>query len=190
MPHVLTAIGLAFSSNVDNFSVAIAYGIMPRRIYFSYNLLIALVSGSGTWLSMVAGEWINNYMSAGFANGLGSAIMILIGLFNVVQAIGSEQNRFNEIDRTDDDLREGIRTREAFALAISLTVNNVGGGLGAGISHVNIILTTVLTMAFSIIAIISGYQIGSRTPLKISKFGLGIASGFLIMAVGVYEFFI
>jgi putative Mn2+ efflux pump MntP len=192
MNHVLSAIVLAFSSNIDNLSVAIAYGIMPRKIYFSHNLLIAVVSGSGTWISMSAGEWINNYMSEGFANILGSVIMILIGFFNVVQAIRSEQNRFkgNEKTSSENDLREGTHPREAFALAISLTFNNLGGGLGAGISHISIPLTTILTIGLSVVAIAAGYQIGKRASLNISKLGLGIASGLLIMAVGVYEYFV
>jgi len=190
MNHVLSSIVLAFSSNVDNLSVAIAYGIMPRKIYFHHNVLIAVISGSGTWLSMSAGEWVNDYMSESFANVIGSIIMILIGLFNVVQAIRAEQKRFKGDEKTVDDLREGTHTREAFALAISLTFNNLGGGLGAGISHISIPLTTALTIGLSILAIIAGYQIGSRASLKISKLGLGIASGLLIMAVGVYEFFI
>ncbi len=124
MNHILSATVLAFSSNVDNLSVAVAYGIMPRKIYFHHNLLIAVVTGSGTWLSMSAGEWVNNYMSEGFANTLGSVIMILIGLYNVVQAIRIERNRFKGNEKAENDLREGTHSREAFALAVSLTFNN------------------------------------------------------------------
>jgi len=192
MNHILSAVVLAFSSNIDNLGVGIAYGIASRRIYLGYNFLIAIVSGMGTLISMEAGEWANNYLSEEIANVLGAGIMILIGLYSIVQAIRREKYRSggDNIKTAPEDPQFGIRGREAVALAISLTFNNLGGGLGAGMSHISIPLTTILTMGLSVAAIIGGFQLGERTSLKISKLGLGISSGLLITAVGVYELFV
>jgi len=192
MNHLLSAVLLAISSNIDNLGVGIAYGLIPRRIHLSHNLLIATVSGSGTLISMSAGEWVNDYMSESFANILGSCIMILIGLYNIAQTLRREQNRFKDDDYKSSNNTSvfGTHRREAFALAISLTFNNLGGGLGAGISHVNIPLTTVLTVGLSIATIIGGYYLGKNASLKIPKLWLGLSSGLLIVAIGIYEFFV
>ncbi len=191
MTHIVSAIVLAFCSNLDNLGVGIAYGVRPRRIYLHHNFLIALVSGSGTYLSMSAGEWVNDYMSESFANIFGGSIMIGIGLYTIFQSVRREGNQFNETSvSSPNNLSEGTHNKEAFALAISLTFNNLGGGLGAGISHINIPLTTVLTIALSVLAILGGYQIGKNASLTIPKFWLGVSSGLLIMAVGIYEMFV
>jgi len=192
MNHLLSAGILAVCSNIDNLGVGIAYGIIPRRIHLRHNFLIAAVSGSGTLISMSAGEWVNDYMSESFANVFGSCIMITIGLYNIFQTLRSEQNRFNSdgSNPSTEVVPSSTHSREALGLAISLTFNNLGGGLGAGISHVSIPLTTTLTVGLSVAAIIGGYHLGKRASLKISNLWLGLASGTLIIAVGVYEFFV
>ena len=191
MNHLLSSILLALVSNIDNFGIGIAYGVIPKRIYIHHNLLIAIVSGAGTFASMSAGEWINNYMSESFANISGSCILIAIGLYNILQTFIKERNRLKEQDLESSGLEPqfGTSGREAFALAVSLTFNNLGGGLGAGISHLDIPITTLLTVGLSVVAIIAGLQLGKNASKFISKFGLGIASGLLIIVVGVYEIF-
>jgi len=191
MNHLLSSILLAIVSNIDNFGIGLAYGVIPKRIYIHHNLLIAIVSATGTLASMSAGEWINNYMSESFANILGSFILIAIGVYNILQTFRQEHNRLREGEEKPSDLEPqfGTSGREASALAISLTFNNLGGGLGAGISHLDIPLTALLTMVLSIVAIIAGLQLGKSASKFISKFGLGIASGLLIILVGVYEIF-
>jgi putative Mn2+ efflux pump MntP len=192
MNHILSAILLAFSSNIDNLGLGIAYGIVARRIFLSQNILIALVSGSGTFLSMAAGEWGNNFISEVAANDLGSGILVLIGIYNIVQAIFEERKRLKQPEFKSSlvDPPSVVSKREAFALAISLSFNNLGGGLGAGISHVSIPLTTLLTVIFSIVAIALGYRFGANATLKIPKLWLGIASGLIIFILGVYELFV
>jgi putative Mn2+ efflux pump MntP len=52
--HVLAVLVLATSSNFDNVGVGIAYGIRGTCIPFASNLIIAVISGTGTLLSMLA----------------------------------------------------------------------------------------------------------------------------------------
>ncbi|ORX22526.1 sporulation membrane protein YtaF, partial [Thermoanaerobacterium sp. PSU-2] len=56
--HVISSLLFSISANIDNFTVAIAYGIKKIRIGILSNLLIALVSGIGTFLSMFIGLFI------------------------------------------------------------------------------------------------------------------------------------
>jgi len=184
MSHTLSAILLAVSSNLDNLGVGVAYGVRGRHIRIVHNLLIALVSGGGTLLSMAGGEWINDYMSEEVADVLGASVMVLIGVLNTWHAITG--------DTATGDPGEGNGTswREGLALAVSLTFNNLGGGLGAGISHVSIPLTTLLTVVGSVAAIAGGQRLGRTALPMASRRTLAVASGLLIVAVGIYEYFV
>jgi putative Mn2+ efflux pump MntP len=185
MAHVLSAVLLAISSNVDNLAVGIAYGVQRRWIRLRHNLTIAIVSASGTLASMAAGEWVNDYMTEELANALGSAILILIGGHCVAQALRTPSCEAPRIAAGT-----ATRTREAGALATALTLNNLGAGLGAGVSHVDIAFTTVLTFGLSIAAIVSGYLLGSRTAIAISGRELGLIAGLLLVILGLYEYFV
>jgi putative Mn2+ efflux pump MntP len=192
MSHTLSAILLAASSNLDNLGVGLAYGVRARRIRWRHNLLIALVSASGTFLSMAGGEWVNDFMSEGFADVLGATIMVSIGLYTMVHALRGPGGSAERIASGPVQPGRASETsgREGLALAVSLTLNNLGGGLGAGISHVSIPLTTVLTLAGSATAIAGGYHLGRHASLATSTRSLGALSGLMIVAVGIYEFFV
>jgi putative Mn2+ efflux pump MntP len=185
LDHLLSAVLLAISANVDNLGVGVAYGVRGRSIGPAHNLLIALVSGGGTLLSMAAGEWVNDFMSEEFANVLGGAIMIAIGFYGVVHAVRRRNGASSQMGRG-----AAMSTGEAVALAVSLTFNNLGSGLGAGISHVGIALTAVLTTVASVAAIAGGYLLGRRTSFAISRRWVGVAAALLFITVGIYEIFV
>ena len=83
-----------------------------------------------------------------------------------------------------------MSAREAAVLAISLSANNVGTGVGAGISHVGIVPTAALTAVAGLAAICCGHRLGRRTWLPTSRRGLGVAAGLIFVLVGVYELFV
>jgi len=192
MNHFLSSVLLAVSSNIDNLGVAFAYGVLPRRIRPGHNLLIALVSASGTLASMATGEWVNDYMSEWVANAIGAGILIAIGLFNVVQTLRRIPAAPLALKGPSRAPAMATQTtaREGLALAVSLTLNNLGTGVGAGISHVSIPLTTLLTLAASLAAVDIGYRLGRRATPGLSQRGLGVASGLLIVGLGILELFV
>ena len=184
MQHLLSAVVLAVSANLDNLGVGVAYGLRGRGFRLAHVWLIALVSGAGTLASMAAGEWLNDFTTAECANLIGSAVLVAIGLQTIVHAVRSETTAAPRVER------ETTTAREAAVLAVSLSLNNLGSGLGAGISHVGIPVTTGLTIAGSIAAIVGGRRLGARAVPAISKRALGVTAGLLVTAVGVYELFV
>lgn len=184
MHHLLSAILLAVSSNLDNLGVGIAYGLRGRGFRLAHAWLIALVSGAGTLVSMAAGEWLNDFTTAECANLIGSVLLVTIGLQAITHAVGSEATGAPRVEP------ETTTLREAAVLAVSLSLNNLGSGLGAGISHVSIPATTGLTIACSVAAIFGGRRIGQRAGAAISKRTLGVTAGLLVTAVGIYELFV
>jgi putative sporulation protein YtaF len=93
-------------------------------------------------------------------------------------------------EKADTDRSGHIDFKESIAIAFSLTINNLGSGVGAGISGLNVIVTTALTFFFSFLAIMSGYILGDRRILKLTGAWAGVISGCSMMLLGIYEYFI
>lgn len=93
-------------------------------------------------------------------------------------------------EKADKDRSGHLDVKESISLAFGLTINNLGGGVGAGISGLNIVFTAVLTFVFSILAVVGGYFLGDRLTANMTSIWTGIISGLMIVGLGIYEYFI
>ncbi|KAM3100284.1 hypothetical protein ACKFKG_01350 [Phormidesmis sp. 146-35] len=91
MTHLLSSFLLSTSSNVDNFAVAVAYGVKKLKIGIFSNLLIAVVSALGTILSLSVGNVISRYLPGPVANVLGSSVLIVIGIIGIWDTLEREK---------------------------------------------------------------------------------------------------
>jgi putative sporulation protein YtaF len=91
--------------------------------------------------------------------------------------------------KADIDKSGFIDAKESIVLALSLTINNIGSGIGAGISRLNIPFVTVLTFSLSFFAITIGYYLGKNFSAKIPKTLAEFLSACLIILIGIYEYF-
>ena len=221
--HIFSSVIISVSSNVDSFAVAVAYGIKKVKISINANILIAIVSSLGTFLSMSVGKAISGYLSPSISNVLGSGVLIAIGLWGMCGTIWERQkNRKSKkknlqpsdileesyrsqklydqsylsyvsyIDnpqKADIDKSGVIDAKESIVLALSLTINNIGGGIGAGISGLSIPFVTALTFSLSLMAIILGYYLGKKFASKFPKILAELLSACLIILIGIYEYF-
>jgi putative sporulation protein YtaF len=206
MGHLLSSILLAISSNVDNFAIGVAYGVKRIRIGIFSNLIIALFSGLGTYCSMSVGAMIGRFLSVHLAKFLGSGALVLIGIWGIWDALQTEEQEkrkqkktsvnelsyttfIKEPERADLDKSRFIDVRESITLALALTINNIAGGVGAGLSGLNIPMTTFLSFILSILGIFLGYFLGEKFTSKMSGKCSGILSALLIICIGIYEYF-
>ncbi|MBD0385692.1 MAG: manganese efflux pump [Nostoc sp. C3-bin3] len=93
-------------------------------------------------------------------------------------------------EKADVDRSGYIDVQESIALAFGLTLNNLGSGLGGGISNLNVPITTFLVVIFSLLGISGGYFLSDRLMPKISGFWASILSASLVIITGVYEYFL
>ena len=220
--HLLSAFLLSISSNIDSFAVAIAYGVKQLRIGFFANLLIAIVSSLGTFVSMSIGQSISSYLPQNIANLLGSGVLVAIGSWGIWEALYKRSKRKSKLHRekfnidstvkhevssrssldeisyesfldnpekADKNKSGDIDVREAIALALGLTINNLGSGVGGGISGLNIPFTTSLTFFLAIAAVLVGYFLGEKFAARMAGIWPEIVSGVLIILIAVYEYF-
>ena len=200
---VLSSLLFALSSNLDNIVVGIAYGIKKIKIGFLSNLIIGFITSLGTLLSMYAGSYIAKLINPNLANKIGASIIILLGLYFVIQSIISmiKDKKFKELAlkdiddmvdyavKTDKDESGHIGIKEAFIVAFGLTLNNLGNGIAASITGVDIKLTVIFTFILSIAALLLGSLIGNNVIGKICGKYAPLVSGVLLMLLGAIEMF-
>ncbi len=211
--RLATILLLSLSSNLDNIGVGVSYGIRKINIPFTSNLLIASVTSCGTLLSVLLGQSIYLFISPEMAALLGGGIIIAAGIWVIFQekfmhrghepqeetrlvaATGLPRFGFRQIVSildnpiiADWDFSGHIDLREAIALSLGLTINNIPNGVGAGMLGLSPILLTISVFGFSILTIwigISGGLFGFHRLGKLT----GVISGLILIFVGVYEIF-
>ena len=190
---ILSSLLFAISANTDNFVVGLTYGIKRIKIGWLSNLLIALISLLGTVISMCAGKLIFNFIPEIASNFIGGIILILIGAWSVFNLFFSKKTSdgiLENPENADKDNSLNIDVKESVILALALTINNIGLGVGASITGLNIVLTSNFTFFLSLVMIEIGYVLGSRFFSKLFCKKATLISGLIIIALGVYEMLI
>ena len=156
---------------------------------------------------MCLGSFISKYVPTSICNYIGSLALILVGLYMLMDYYKKrhhhkEENSNEFINSLDyDEIIEfnktadingsrNIEVGEAITLALSLSVNNLALGIGASISGISIFLTTILTFIFSVITMIIGLKLGSKYLSKFFGEYSPLLSSIIIIAMGIFEFFI
>lgn len=205
--HLLSIILLSVSANLDNFTIGMAYGIKGVKIRLWDNLIIAIVSCIGTFLSMSAGKALTGFISPEAGNKIGSCILILMGLWVIASSFQKkgnkeekEKNRAEvscqeiQTEKVEDEEKEKnqekISWKEAVTLAVALTINNIGLGIAASITGLSPYLTSVYTFFISFLLIWLGQAIGRAYLAKLfGKYAVFVSGGIILM-LGMYDIFL
>src|SRR5271157_1363754 len=100
--HLLSILALATSSNFDNVGVGIVYGVRGTCISFTSNLIIALISGTGTLLSMLAGASLYRVLKPELATVVGGLILIGIGVWVIIQGTRRVRKAGSSVEQLQD----------------------------------------------------------------------------------------
>ncbi len=193
---------LCLAPNLDNMAIGLAYGTKNISVPFKSNLAIALFSGFATFISSLLGNMLTNNIPSYLGSIIGGSIVSIIGIFTIVSYVNDKINKIrnsnyicldslkavmNNPSIADKDYSGDISLKESILLGIALAVNCLGTGFGAGMSGINILTLTVAVIIFSIITISFGAFIGRRYAAKLLGDRATVISGFLLLAVGVYQ---
>lgn len=199
----LSALLFSLSSNLDNIVIGIAYGVKKIKIGKTANFIIAIITSIGTFLSMSVGKYISTFLPNYIANLLGAVVIILLGLYFIIQSVVklAKNTKAKELslkdisdmveyaEKSDLDKSGDINIKEALLVAFGLTFNNLGTGVAASITGVNIALTVASTFLISIFTIIIGQALGNHVLGKLLGKYAPLISGILLIALGIIEAF-
>lgn len=200
--HLLSIALFVISSNLDNFVIAVAYGVKKLKIDFISNIIFAAISCAGTFGAMSLGKVLSYFISKKVTSITGCLILIAVGLWSIIDALSKKKKEdpdcpmealsYNYLmenpEEADKDNSGTIEYKEALLLGSALAVNNIGMGFGAGVTGLNVFVTSFFTFVVSFFAIISGYTLGQKYLSKFMGTWGGIISGLIIIFIGIYEF--
>ncbi|XOQ48596.1 MAG: sporulation membrane protein YtaF [Eubacteriales bacterium] len=199
--NFLSAFLFALSANLDNFAVAITFGMRKIKIGFFINFLIAVIIGAGTFFSMSIGKTVSGFLPASISNRIGGILLIGIGIWFLKdffkkpakketeeQEQKIDLNRMlKEPEKADRDCSGTIDAKESAVLALALTINNFGMGVGASFAGLEIYTTTLCTFFVSMLFISLGYHVGERCIPKFLSRYVSLLSGAIVILLGIYE---
>jgi putative sporulation protein YtaF len=200
MRHFLYAFLIALTNNVDNIGARIAYSIRGVKITAPINLWISLITFvisflaafSGTKLSGSLGH-TSSFLSMALLTAMGSKMIL-------EQYVGDKcgespfQKRWKGICHIlgkpldgDKDNSRHLDFKEATLLGIALSINNVGGGLSAGMIGLNAFLVGFLSAALSFLALSAGNRVAEFFIKRNISGKAAIAGGILLIAIGIEQ---
>lgn len=200
--HLISVLLIALVSNLDNLAIGISLGIRSTKIPALSNVIIAVITMAGTYLSMNAGEFISGYISSKSTNLLGAAIILVIGAWSIVNSLCLRNTQSSDSDdhehvysnRRPADAnvfhKHVISIKESAGLSIALALNNLATGLGAGATGISPIWTTIAVGVFSLLFIGYGSKFGITVAKSWSVSNSKIVAGILLILIGIYELFV
>lgn len=187
---MLTVILLAVSANIDNFTVAMAYGLKHSKISWPYNLLISVVTGLGTYLAMSGGQLVAGWLTSEIASIIGALMLMGIGSWFWIDGwrySKRSHSRGREIRylKYIGNFERGeapICFREALLLALMLSINNLGSGIGVSMLGISAGVTAVNVGLLSVMAIFLGQGLARCSAAQmLSRYSAWIAGGILFL---------
>jgi len=195
------SISIGLIANLDNLGIGISYGLQKIRIPFSSNLLIAIMSATATAFAMIMGTFLSRVFP--LANLVGALLLIAIGLWisfgSILQrnifpmihkrfkALSFIINMLSNSATADRNSNKIIGNNEAVFLGISLSLNCLVTGLGAGLSGLSLFPVVMSVFVFSLVTLISGYALGHKANFNSLGRLMEVLAGALLVAIGIND---
>ena len=193
---------LLFSASVtcDSLIIGLSYGARKIKIPFISNLIVGIISCFGTMLGMYIGNLFDDFIIGSITQCLGSALLFLFGFYMFYQALykqiraNSDTKIINDAadlaENFDKDHSKSIDIKEAYMLGLFLCLNNLGLGIGAALTGLNIYITSLTCLILSVLFIEFGchltYNFLSKNTVKYAEY----ISSLIIMLLAIYQLFV
>ncbi len=203
--QIVTLLVLAISTSLDSLGVGVIYGLGGIRIRVASHLCICAVMMAITWGAVAAGNEVSTYLPEAVARGIGAisfsvtGIWILLPLMHKKPGIAAP-GRDVPIDRAvspvdllkdpetaDVDGSRTIELKEALLLGIALSVNNIFGGMSAGVLHINPFEMAALSVIFNVICLLSGQGVGAHFYATNLGRHAQVVSGIMMISLGLWQ---
>ncbi|MEA4932562.1 MAG: manganese efflux pump [Lawsonibacter sp.] len=184
--HLLSVALFAACANLDCFVVGLSYGVRRTVIGRLSCLLMCVIAFLGTFCSMVLGEGVEQLIPVQWANSLGGLIILGMGVWGLLLW---QKHRKNEYSQLNQALAQ-LSFRNTILLGVTLAVNNIALGVGAGMSGMSPLWCAASSMLFSFLFLWGGNRLGcyqlTRHVGQLAEPGAAV----LMFVLGCYELFI
>jgi putative Mn2+ efflux pump MntP len=180
MRQILYAIAIALANNVDNIGVMIAYGLRGQKIDLPMKLWITLITFAISTLAASLGVKIAGSLGQAVCSSIAAAILIGFGSWMVAESyLAANRPRAGKPGDVD--------VGHATLLGVALSINNVAGGVGAGLIALNPFVVGALSALFSFAALGLGNYMAEVLERHRVADRAALLGGLLLIAVGVEQ---
>ena len=203
MHHLLSTFFIALTNNVDNISVRVAYSIRGIRISTPMNLWISVITFVISFFAASSGTVLSGLMSKTLSSLMALGIFFAVGLRMIVEPYLKKGNDRANKSSPEEEKRAGhvllnpqnvvrgdskhIEFGEATLLGIALSVNNIGGGMSAGMIGLNSFWVGFLSAMLSFLALWAGNHIAPFFVRWHLSRKASVAGGLLLLALGIEQ---
>lgn len=200
--HFISVFLFALSANIDNFIVGTAYGLKKVNFNFRETSIISSIILLGTIIAMTFGKILLEFIPMDLAGSLGGSMIICMGVYYLIifcknknkELDNIEENKGNKSEKIiDENCKVKIQKRqykESVILGLVLSINNAGLGIGASITGLNIVATSIVSFVFSFMFIYLGNKLGNSWGANIIGKYAELVSGLIIILLGCLEIYI
>lgn len=197
--HLIYTLFIALINNLDNISVRIAYSIRGIKISTLKNLWISIITFVISSIAAFSGNFLTKVLSSSMSSILSMLLLIIIGLWIIVEPyfnkasedkIKQDPSIYNVLrnpEIADLDSSKDIDYKEATLLGAAMSLNNIGGGISAGMIGLNSVLVGLFSAIISFLALWSGNYIteffNKRNLGKKATF----TSGIILILIGIKQ---
>lgn len=203
--HFIYTVFIALANNIDNISVRIAYSIKGVKITVLKNLWISIITFLISSLAAFSGTIIFKFLNRNISSLISMLLLTTIGLWIILEPFlkkkretdgeikdsTGEQNTIYEVlkkpEAADLDNSKDIDYKEATLLGIALSINNIGGGLSAGVMGLNSLFVGFFSALISFLAIWAGNYI----TVFFNRWKLGkkatVIAGIILIIIGIRQ---
>jgi len=203
MKYLILILVIAVVNNLDNIGVRIAYSIRGIKISTLINLWISVITFIISAAAAFSGTLMLVFLSKRLASVVSMLLLSAIGIWIIIEPVikkhQSNLKPSNEAggkgfwhvlgnpNNADRDGSKHIDFQEATVLGIALSINNIGGGMGAGMIGLNSFLVGLFSAIFSFLALWAGNYIAEF----FMRWKLGnaatIVAGMALIAIGIEQ---
>ncbi len=206
----------ALALNMDSFAAGVAYGARNIKLPIPSLVIISLMSMGAITVSMLAGRAVAGYFSVVFAQRLGGAILLLIGLWVLAQALQENRSKsrssggplrgkpdqilqihirslgliikvLREPSRADLDRSGTISAQEALLLGTALAMDAFAAGFAVSMLGFDVLFTTLLVGLGHFALTYLGLLIGMGIGAAGISKKISTLPGFILIALGLLK---
>lgn len=193
MLNLISAILFSFSANLDNIAIGISYGIKKIHIPNITTFFIAIFTTVFTLISMLLGKYIILFLNENLANSIGSYFLMLLGIIYIIKEIlesfkkKQRSNTKNDIIQNKNKDIINIKIKELTIIVFTLSINNIGAGIAASATGINVFLTCIFSFLSSFVFLIFGNNLGKKViNIYIEKY-CNIISAIILILIGFIQ---
>jgi putative sporulation protein YtaF len=194
---------IALTNNLDNFGARIAYSLRGIKITTPVNLWISAITFVVSACAVASGTKLSGFLGKRDTSVAAMLLLTTIGSWMIFEeyvrkdatdTAKTEAKKSRSIlgvflkpANADMDDSRSIEFKEATVLGIALSINNVGGGLSAGMIGLSPFWIGLLSAILSFVALWAGNFIAEYCTRHSFSKRPALVAGLLLIAIGITQ---